>query len=192
MSLLNDLQSPPETDECLIFRGGYSSKGFGVIGYEKRPVYAHAVAYQFSRLMEPVQNGILQTCGVLRCYNPLHLLQSPEPFKVIENHLLLTLPDAAVMDIYRDERKQKVIAEEYWIKPLMVRRIKHNNNFKHLPRHTDDIKDDLAEGPNTAIMGTMSAQPTQKLAQTSIFPETERTTTPNKEKSSGLARGSHG
>lgn len=137
MSLFSDLQEPPKTLECLAFRGGYTSLGFGVIGYEGRPVYAHAVAYQLAHLLEPIEFGILQTCGVLTCVNPAHLIQSPEAFKVKEHHLLLTLPDAAVNDIYSDPRKQKVIAEEYWIKPLIVRRIKHNNNFKHIERHAE-------------------------------------------------------
>ena len=64
-----------KTDDCWIWRGGMSSKGYGLlgIGVQGERVNAHRYAYEL--LVGPIPPGleIDHLCRVRHCVNPAHL-----------------------------------------------------------------------------------------------------------------------
>ena len=132
MSLIANLQKSVPTDDCRLWTGGRSSAGYGLVGFEGSARYAHGLAYELHHPMELMPAGLVHSCGEKLCTNPAHLAPTETRTPIEERDKLVRLPDAAVYAIYYDPRKQKDIAAEYAIRPVMVRRIKHRKAWKHI------------------------------------------------------------
>ena len=60
-------------DECWIFNGAKTPKGYGLIAYKGIEIYTHRITYELH--IGPIPEGMLvcHTCDVPSCCNPSHL-----------------------------------------------------------------------------------------------------------------------
>jgi hypothetical protein len=62
-----------DPDKCWVWEGYKIPTGYGQIGHEGRPLYAHRVAYTVSRGPIPPGLNVMHTCDTPACCNPRHL-----------------------------------------------------------------------------------------------------------------------
>lgn len=65
--------TPVRTDECWLWKGGLTSKGYGHLRVDGRIERAHRVLYEMA--VGPIPDGLVvrHDCDTPRCVNPFHL-----------------------------------------------------------------------------------------------------------------------
>ena len=125
---------------CIDFVGYIDSQGRGRIrigGRKGEAIIAARASYEAH--IGPIPDGlkVLHTCDRPICINPDHLYPGTDAEnvfdKVIRGRAARILTAAAIPKIRRDQRLQRVIAEEHGISQVMVSRIKLGKAWTHIP-----------------------------------------------------------
>ena len=59
-------------DDCWLWTSATAGRGYGVISWKSKPVYAHRLSYQFA-YGDPGDLEVLHKCDTPSCVNPRHL-----------------------------------------------------------------------------------------------------------------------
>lgn len=134
-----------KTDTCWLWRSTYSHvSGYGHFSFGGRSRYAHRVAYEHFNGPIPPRTNVCHHCDVRLCVNPDHLFlgshrdngqDASRKGRLMrgEDHTGTTLTEADVQAIRADNRRQRIIAAEYGIKPATVGSIRRRRTWGWLP-----------------------------------------------------------
>jgi hypothetical protein len=67
-----------KADGCWLWTAADNGNGYGVLGHERRNLYAHRLSYELA--FGPIPEGlyICHRCDVTRCVNPAHLFAATQ------------------------------------------------------------------------------------------------------------------
>jgi len=147
-------------DGCWLWTGTINEWGYGTVGYHRRIVGAHRLAWELKHGSIPKGLFVCHKCDVPACCNPSHLfLGTPKdnsqdsarkgrwtPRPTDHLHLVkfppkgerngrakLTADDVRIIRYaHAHGRTQKALAERYGVKPVTIQAITSRRNWTHI------------------------------------------------------------
>lgn len=133
--------------DCLIWTGGKTPKGYGVIGYGPRrthvSLYTHRLALWFATGQDAGASLVMHSCDNPACCNAAHLslgtyldnthdMLAKERESRGEDHPGAKLSEDDVRAIRKDPRSLNDLAAVYGVDMKQIHRIKRRENWKHV------------------------------------------------------------
>lgn len=158
-SRVNDKGRGP--DECWLWQGGVTPKGYGICYWNGKADSAHRVAYQlhYGATKESMEGKIVRhRCGGHACCNPFHLYLADRAFVYDgENHWNTRLTDDEVLEILQFNREgwsQMWIARRFGISQTTVSSLVRGRHRRYLTVSIDQTEEEAEEEAEESKGGT--------------------------------------